>query len=137
VIKDSNLKYLASKSNGSARTAIQTLRKAVILAEKNQKGQVDQRHIRLAVTDNENDRKNYFLRKNGHFRLLYEIINNTPGVFSGVLWRTYLSQCSNKKMNPVAHRTFLHYLNKLETMSIIQSERATIRGNVRSFRIVS
>jgi cell division control protein 6 len=136
-IHDPDLKFIAMKSDGNARTALQILRKAALLAERVQEDRISRRYIRLAIAENADSRYKYQLEKNRHFRVLFDVIEGCPGILSGSLWKRYKKLCTEKKRSPVAHRTFLHYLKKMEALSLITSERASVRGNVRSFWISS
>lgn len=89
----------------------------------------------MAAVANNDHRREYLLSRNEHFHIIYGIIKANPGIMSGRLWKTYNNYCTKQEREPVAHRTFSLYLRKLTFLSLITTERAGTRGNVRKFRV--
>jgi cell division control protein 6 len=128
------LQTIADLADGDARIAIQTLKNAAYLAEKNRHGQIQSNHVREAWNSAKDLKKTYLLHKlTDHHRLLYGLIAKNKGVLSGDLWRLYLKTCSAKTIKPIAIRTYSEYCNKLVELGLVQAKRAAIQGKVREF----
>lgn len=127
---------IAELADGDARVAIQTLRNAAMLAERQGTETIRGRDIEAGWNAAKDLKKTYLLRKlTDHHRLLYELIAKKPGVLSGDLWRVYLEACRAQKLGPIAVRTYSDYCNKLTELGLIQAKRAPIQGKVRVFRV--
>ena len=131
------LQYTAELAEGDARVAIQTLKNAAYIAEKEFMKKIEARHIREGWQTAKDIKKEYMLNKlTSHHRMLYEIIRLNPGIKSGELWNTYLQECEEKRIRPIAERTFPLYIQKLIETGLIKAERAMVRGKVRIFNVV-
>ncbi|MFQ6115431.1 MAG: Cdc6/Cdc18 family protein [bacterium] len=127
------LKLIARLSRGDARIAIQTLRLAGEIAE-TQNNSIQLKHIQSAYKRTRTLKKTYLLKRlSEHHLLIYQILLKHPGILSGELWDNYLEGCKRNRQQPVAPRTFRDYLEKLSTLKLIRSQRASVRGRVRSF----
>jgi len=135
---EENLGRIAELAGGDARVAIQTLRNAAVLAEKDGADHIRDRDIKKGWHSAKEIKKTYLLHKlTDHHRLLYELIAKKPGILSGDLWRLYLKTCKAKKLKPIAIRTYSEYCNKLGELGLIQAKRAAIQGKVREFSVLS
>lgn len=131
---ETDLRRIARLADGDARVAIQTLRNAALLAERDGANRVHERHIRKGWRSVKDIKKTYLLRKlTDHHRLLYELIASHPGILSGDLWRLYLKTCKRKGIEPIAVRTYSDYCNKLASLGLVEAKRAPIQGKVRQF----
>ena len=129
-----HLLKIARLAQGDARVAIQSLRNAAILAERDQASSICSRHVDAGWNSSKDIKMTYLLRKlTDHHRLLYELVAKRPGILSGDLWRLYLRTCRQKALTPIAVRTFSDYCNKLAELGLIRAKRAAIQGKVREF----
>ncbi len=127
---------LASLASGDARIAIQTLKNAAYLAEKDNQKEIKLSHVRRAWNSARDLKKSYLFRKLiDHHCLLYELIAKNAGILSGDLWRLYLKKCRITGIKPIAVRTYSEYCNKLVELGLVQAKRAAIQGKVREFSI--
>ena len=133
---EASLQKIAELAEGDAPVAIQTLRNAAILAEKEGAERVRDADIRKGWNSAKEIKRTYLLHKlTDHHRLLYQLIAKRPGILSGDLWRLYLKTCRSKKLKPIAVRTFSDYCNKIAELGLVQAKRAAIQGKVREFRV--
>jgi len=70
-----------------------------------------------------------------HHKLIYEIIKKNSGITSSELVSAYRDECGRRELGPRSSRTLSNYLNKLITLKHIRFERASLRGNVRIFKV--
>ena len=131
---EETLRDVARLADGDVRIAIQTLRHAAYLAERENQGMIRPSHVERAWNSAKELKKTYVLRRlTDHHRLIYDLVVANPGIRSGDLWRTYLKACKRKKLKPIAVRTYSDYCNKLVDIGLIQAKRAAIQGKVREF----
>lgn len=131
------LHEIARISGGDARLALQTLKSAAYMAEKENHKQVTRQHIGQSWNSIRNGRKTSKLRKlTDHHRLLYRLICKNPNILSGDLWRLYLKTCRTKGLKAIAIRTYSDYCNKLLESGLVQMKRAPIKGKVREFNAI-
>jgi orc1/cdc6 family replication initiation protein len=131
------LRTIAGLSAGDARIAIQTLKNAAYMAEKEDLGEIRSSHVQRAWNSAKDLKKTYLLRKlTDHHRLLYELVIKQKNILSGDLWRVYLKTCNDRGIKPIALRTYSEYCNKLVELGLIQTKRAAIQGKVREFSVV-
>jgi len=132
------LRTIANLADGDARIAIQTLKNAAYLAEKDDQGKIRASHIKRAWNSSKDIKKTYLLLKlTDHHRLLYELIKKNTNILSGDLWCLYLKTCNTRKIKPIAVRTYSDYCNKIVELGLVQAKRAAIQGKVREFSIVN
>lgn len=130
------LKSIAKLAAGDARVAIQTLKNATYLAEKEDSKKINDEHVNKGYCSAKDVKNTDHLNKlTDHHIMLYTIIKKSIKIRSGKLWKSYLAKCKRKKVNPIALRTYAEYIRKLIEMDIIKAERALGRGKVRIFRI--
>lgn len=127
---------ICSMASGDARTAISTLRNASFLAENERSPFIRPSHLKQGWLDaREVKLKNIFNNLTIHHKIIYHIIKSQDSVMSGDLWKIFLSECKQRKLTPMAPRTFSLYINQLLSRNLIKWDRAGIRGNVRVFKI--
>lgn len=130
------LRAVAQLADGDARIAIQTLKNAAYLAEKEDQEKITAPHVKRAWNSAKDLKKTHLLRKlTDHRRLLYDLIAKNSGILSGDLWRLYLKTCKIRNIKPIAVRTYSDYCNKLAELGLVQAKRAAIQGKVREFRV--
>jgi cell division control protein 6 len=128
------LKTVAHLAEGDARVAIQTLKSAAYLAEKDNQPCIGPSHVRQAWNSAKDLKKTYLLRKlTDHHRLLYELVARSRKILSGDLWRLYFRTCHDRRICPIAVRTYSDYCNKLVELGLVRAKRAAIQGKVREF----
>jgi len=131
------LRRIAGLANGDARIAIQTLKNAAYLAERDEHREIVAPHVKGAWNSAKELKKTYLLRKlTDHHRMLYELIARNSGILSGDLWRLYLKTCNARSVKPIAVRTYSDYCNKLVEIGLVHAKRAAIQGKVREFNAV-
>ena len=97
------LRIIACLADGDARIAIQTLKNAAYLAEKDRQEKVRKQHVHWAWNSAKELKKACLLRKlTEHHCLLYQLISKNGGILSGDLWRLYLKMCRTTDTNPIA-----------------------------------
>ena len=129
------LQTIANLANGDARIAIQTLKNAAHMAEKDGNEEIQASHIRRAWNAAKDMERTHLLRNlTDHHHLLYELIAKKRKVLSGDLWRMYLKTCDKRNIKPIAVRTYSDYCNELVDLRLVQTKRAAIQGKVREFR---
>lgn len=130
------LSLIASLSDGDARVAIQTLKNAGYLAEKEGSDIIEEKHVRQAYNSAKDIKKTYLLNKlTTHHRMLYEIVKQAKEINSGDLWKAYVERCRKENKQAIALRTFSEYMNKLIELDLVSWDRALVRGKVRVFRV--
>jgi len=126
---------IARLADGDARIAIQTLKNAAHMAEKESNKEIRASHVRSAWNAAKDIEKAHFLRNlTEHHHLLYELIAKKRNILSGDLWRLYLKTCEKRNVEPIAVRTYSDYCNNLVELRLVQAKRAAIKGKVREFR---
>jgi len=131
------LDYIAKLAQGDARVALQSLKKAAWIAERERASRITESHARKAWSSMQELKRQYLLGKlTRDHRILYEIVKYQGQVLSSDLRQLYLVECSRMKRKPIAERTFSDYVNDLKTAGLAQVERARVRGKVRLIRVV-
>jgi len=134
---DNVLNKIAELAGQDARIAIQTLKNAAHLAEKEITKCISIRHVNKGYYSVKNMKKSYLLDNlTIHHKILYDIIQHKTDVLSGKLWRLYLKKCSLMNVQPVASRTYSEYVRKLIEAGIVKAERASVKGKVRSLSAI-
>ena len=134
---DRTLCQIATFSNGDARMALQTLKRAAWLAENDRATKITDVHVRRAWSSTRELKAQYLLGKlTKDHRILYDIVKYQGEILSRDLRQLYLLECSRSKRKPIAERTFSDYVNDLKRVGLAQVERARVRGKVRLVRVV-
>jgi len=129
VISRSQLETLASKSNGDARIAVNSLRFAANEAENKNLDKIPDDTVDESVTSAENEKRIESLdRLNKHQKQVYEILSDDGEMQIGDLYGRYCESVEDEK----SRRTLLRYLKKMVNYDILESEGAT---SSRSYRI--
>lgn len=131
---EDQLREISELAEGDARVAVQTLRNAAVLADKDARERIEDQHIRTGFNSARDLRKSYMLGKlTDHHQLLYQVISDSPGIRSGKLRTEYLDLCKASNIEPIATRTFSKYCNKLGRLGLVNIKRAPVQGKVREF----
>ncbi|MGD2091532.1 MAG: AAA family ATPase [Candidatus Aminicenantes bacterium] len=135
--KENLLYKIAKIADGDARVAIQTLRNAACMAEKENCLAIRPAHVKSGHCSWKDIEKSYLLdRLNSHYRLLYGLVKGRKEINSGELWKAYLERCRKLKKHPIAVRTYSEYMNKLIELELVHWDRALVKGKVRMFTVV-
>jgi cell division control protein 6 len=128
------LEEIADLAAGDARIAIQTLKNSALMAEKSNKTKITKEDVEKAYEEAKEIKRKYMLEKLGeHHKLIYDIIKKNPGITSSELISAYRSECERMGLESKSSRTLSDYVNELIALKQIKSERAGVRGNVRTF----
>lgn len=131
------LNRIVELAEDDARVAIQTLKNAVYIAEREIAKDISRVHIEQGYMTARHMKRTYLLHKlTEHHRLLLELVRGNGEILSGKLWLLYVKNCKKLGLSPIAQRTYSEYMNKLGSFGLIESERAPVKGKVRKFRIV-
>ena len=131
------LNRIAELAGGDARMALQTLKKAAWLAERDKASKITDSYIRKAWSSTRELKIQYQLGKlTRDHRILYDIVKYQNEILSSDLRQLYLLECSRAKRKPIAERTFSDYVNDLKRAGLAQVERARVRGKVRLIKAV-
>ena len=121
-VTDSVLKLIASKSNGDARVAISTLRKAAQKAEKKGRENISREAVEDSFSDAiEEDRSVSLQKLNEDQKKLYKILKNEEEISSGLLFEKY----RDKVQDGPTDRTLRRYMKKMEAYGLIESSGST------------
>jgi len=131
------LRQIAELAQGDARVALQTLKRAAWMAERDRTPKITDVHVQKAWTSTQELKRQYLLGKlTRDHRILYEIVKYQSQILSSDLRQLYLLECSRMKRRPIAERTFSEYVNDLRTAGLADVERARVRGKVRLIRVI-
>jgi len=118
-VKTKQLKKIASKSNGDARIAINSLRIAAEQAEEEAREKILNEDIYSAVPEAvENDHSESLEKLNEDQRILYDIIKKQEEIKPRELYDQY----RDKANEPKVERTLRNYLRKMENYRLIDSK---------------
>jgi orc1/cdc6 family replication initiation protein len=128
------LKKIADLAAGDARIAIQLVRSAATIAEKLNRSRISDEDVEKGYEEVKEIRKKYYLeRLTPHHRLIVGIVNENPRISSDSFYDVYKLKCIRLSLSPKSSRTFSNYVKELVELGYLKSERAKMRGNVRSF----
>lgn len=132
-----DLERIAQAAGGDARIAIQTLRAAAYLADKRQVPQITPEDIQEGLRISSHLRRNYFLRGlSEHHRLLYQLVQEEPGIENPRLWRRYLKEAGKRGMEPRQRRTVNHYRQFMIQNRVLEERQLGGRKNRRGLWVV-
>ena len=107
---------MAGKENGDARRAIDLLRVAAEIAERERVSKVEEKHIRLAQEKIERD-TNYEVLKNSttHTKLVIVAIIKSKNGNTGEVYEIYSSLCINSEQEPLTQRRITQIISELRS----------------------
>jgi orc1/cdc6 family replication initiation protein len=131
---DPLLKEIAKLAEGDARVAIEALRFAAFKAERERSRAITTEHLAdvRAKTDAVKELE-LWQPLNVHHRVLYELVKAQPGIQSQSLWKSYTEASCVRKVAPLAHRTFLDYVNTMVRLGLLKQETIIGDGRTRAF----
>src|ERR671932_1687739 len=114
---------MAGKENGDARRAIDLLRVAAEIAERERAHKVEESHIRLAQEKIEKD-TNYEILKNSttHTKLIIMAIMKSKIGNTGEVYEIYSSLCKNSEQEPLTQRRITQIINELDQLGLEDSD---------------
>jgi cell division control protein 6 len=127
---------MAGKENGDARRAIDLLRVAAEIAERERVSTVEEKHIRLAQEKIEKD-TNYEILKNSttHTKLVLLAIIKSRNGNTGEVYGIYSSLCMHSEQEPLTQRRITQIISELDQLGLITSNVVSQGRYGRSQRI--
>jgi cell division control protein 6 len=129
------LEHIAKQAVGDARVAVCAPKQAGYLGEATGKSAIGPDEVNAIGNGGQLRLKYALQRLTQHHRLLYQLVVGGREIISTDLWAGYLAVCKEKKLRPIAGRTFFIYVNTLVEAGLIKAERADARGNLRKFSV--
>jgi len=114
---------MAGKENGDARKAIDLLRVAAEIAERERSANVGEKHIRLAQEKIEKD-TDYEVLKNSttHTKIVILAILKSKNGNTGEVYEIYSSLCNNAEHEPLTQRRITQIISELDQLGLITSD---------------
>lgn len=127
---------MAGKENGDARKAIDLLRVAAEIAERERSTNVGETHIRLAQEKIEKD-TNYEVLKNSttHTKIVILAILKSKNGNTGEVYEIYSSLCNNAEHEPLTQRRITQIISELDQLGLVISDVVSKGRYGRSQRI--
>jgi orc1/cdc6 family replication initiation protein len=117
-VSESVLKTTARLCDGDARIALETLRRAALLAEERGQEAVSVDHVKESFKTTSQYRKTEALKRlNEHERLLYLVLDENKKLHTKKLFSLY----SKKVEDPATPRTYRNYMNKLTRLGLVRA----------------
>lgn len=114
---------MAGREHGDARKAIDLLRVAAELAERENAVKVDEKHVRAAQEKIENNAP-FDLLKNAptHMKLVVLAIARTKDAYTGDVYDTYASLCKHLEQEPLTQRRVTQMISKLDLLGMVTTD---------------
>ena len=127
---------MAGRENGDARKAIDLLRVAAEIAERERLNSVEERHVRIALEKIEKD-TNYEVLKNSttHTKIVILAIMKSKNGNTGEVYEIYSSLCNNFEHEPLTQRRITQIISELDQLGLITSDVVSKGRYGRSQRI--
>jgi archaeal cell division control protein 6 len=127
---------MAGKENGDARKAIDLLRVAAEIAERERVSKVEEKHIRLAQEKIEKD-TNYEVIKNSttHTKIVILAIMKSKNGNTGEVYEIYSSLCKHIEQEPLTQRRITQIISELDQLGLVTSNVVSQGRYGRSQRI--
>ncbi len=127
---------MAGRENGDARKAIDLLRVAAEIAERERLDSVEERHVRFALEKIEKD-TNYEVLKNSttHTKIVILAIMKSKNGNTGEVYDVYSSLCNNFEHEPLTQRRITQIISELDQLGLITSDVVSKGRYGRSQRI--
>ncbi|MDQ3882333.1 MAG: hypothetical protein M3249_04125 [Thermoproteota archaeon] len=114
---------IAGREHGDARKAIDLLRVAAELAEREGATKVDEKHVRASEDRIERDAP-FVALKNApahHKLVILAIIKSTNGT-TGKVYDIYLSLCKQTEQKPLTQRRMTQIINELDLLGLVSTD---------------
>jgi archaeal cell division control protein 6 len=127
---------MAGKENGDARKAIDLLRVAAEIAERERTTNVGEKHIRLAQEKIEKD-TNYEVLRNSttHTKIVILAILKSKNGNTGEVYEIYSSLCNSAEHEPLTQRRITQIISELDQLGLVTSDVVSKGRYGRSQRI--
>ena len=127
---------IAGRENGDARRAIDLLRVAAEIAERERAPKVEEKHIRLSQEKIEKD-TNYEILKNSttHTKILILAILKSRNGNTGEVYEIYSSLSRHIQQEPLTQRRITQIISELDQLGLIRSDVVSQGRYGRSQRI--
>lgn len=146
VLEENSLRLcaaLAAGEHGDARRALDLLRVAGELAEREGVAQIREQHVRQAQQKIEHDRVSEVLKSlPAHSKILlvgaYLLSNHLPGgAITGDVYEVYHELCSSSDLEPLTQRRVSGLINELDVMGILNARVVSFGryGRTKKIRI--
>lgn len=114
---------MAGREHGDARKAIDLLRVAAELAERESAIKVDEKHVRAAQEKIEKDTP-YEVLKNAptHMKLVILAISRSKNGNTGEVYDIYSSMCQQAEQEPLTQRRVTQIINKLDLLGLVATD---------------
>ncbi|MCD6414175.1 MAG: AAA family ATPase [Candidatus Diapherotrites archaeon] len=117
-VDDIVLKLVARLSDGDARVALETLRRAALLSEERGEDKVTSTSVKEVFKTTGNLRKSEALKRlNEHEKALYQIIEGKKKISTKRLFEEYTKIVEN----PATDRTYRNYMNHLVKLGLVKA----------------
>ncbi len=129
---------MAGKEHGDARRAIDLMRVAGEIAERDQAGAVTQEHIREAYQKIEEEKEVTALRSYPlHEKLVIMAVMRSNGSTTGGIYSAYRGLCRNIRQKELTQRRITQMLSEIEMSGIISGRlvHQGIHGNTKKFKL--
>ena len=122
VIDNKQIGLIAEASGGDARAALNILRSAAELAEKQDVAKILDEHIQKAIPKTFSQDSDKIIQSlNIHQKILYGIVKSSGQIPSSDLYLKFNKACEEKGIEQIVDRTVRKYLNKLASYNLITS----------------
>jgi archaeal cell division control protein 6 len=127
---------MAGKENGDARKAIDLLRVAAEIAERERASAVQEIHIRQALEKIEKD-TNYEVLRNSttHTKIVLLAIMKSKNGNTGEVYETYSSLCKYSEHEPLTQRRITQIVSELDQLGLVMTDVVSQGRYGRSQRI--
>lgn len=127
---------MAGRENGDARKAIDLLRVAAEIAERERLTSVEEKHVRLAQEKIEKDTNHEVLKNSTtHTKIVILAIMKSKNGNTGEVYDIYSSLCSNAEHEPLTQRRITQIISELDQLGLVTSDVVSKGRYGRSQRI--
>jgi cell division control protein 6 len=114
---------MAGREHGDARKAIDLLRVAAELAEREGAAMVDEKHVRLGQDRIERDAP-FVALKNAptHHKLIVIAVTKSKTGITGDVYDTYLALCTQLEQKPLTQRRVTQIISELELLGLVSTD---------------
>lgn len=141
VVDDATLNLCAAyagREHGDARRAIDLIRVAGEIAERDQSTSVQPNHIEEALRKIEEDKETAVIKSYPlHEKLLILSVMRTDGSTTGGIYTTYKEMCKKIQQKELSYRRITQMLSEIEMSGIISGRliHQGIHGNTKKFKL--
>jgi len=129
---------MAGREHGDARRAIDLLRVAGEIAEREQKEKVTEEHVRIAAQKIEEDKETVALQSYPlHEKLIILAVMRAGGSSTGEIFTAYKELCKTVRQNELTQRRVTQILSEIELSGIISGRiiHQGIHGRTKKYKL--